>query len=276
MIDAIDPDIQCLPDMRDRILLVHIAVYGAQKPLGAGTLKNASKFGRRVIALVGIEPHADNPLAPGQCLLQSLHGRIGTHIAQKAHDKRAFEAKGLARRILGTADAVDYHLKRHPAAGMRLGVKKDFRIAHLLAVRLGKVGISQIIKIDLFKQHPHALVVNGQKRRQIIKLISRAHLISRGIRQRQIITPGQRKFKLGLQRALKVHMQFALGHTFNKGVHRITHHLSRSCLSSFSALIWAPSLSTMLPCPCMPHQVIYANRQSSSSAVTGVRSRWCL
>ena len=198
VIDAIDPDIQRLPDMRDRILLVHIAVYGAQKTLGAGALKNVRKLGRRVIALVRIEPHTDNPLAPGQCLLQSLHGRIRAHITQKAHDERAFEAKGLARGILGAADAVDYHLKSHPAAGMRLGVKKDFCIAHVLTVRLGKVGISQIIKIDLFKQHPHALVVNGQKRRQIIKLIGRAHLISRGIRQRQIITPGKRKFKFGL------------------------------------------------------------------------------
>ena len=173
-------------------------MYGAQKALGAGTLKNLRKLGRRVIALIRIEPHANNPIAPGQCLLQSLHGRIRAHIAQKAQNKRTFKTKGLARGILGTADAVDYHLKRYPAGGVRLGVKKDFCIAHLLAVRLGKVGISQIIKIDLFKQHLHALVVNGQKRRQIIKLISRAHLISRGIRQRQIITPGKRKFKLGL------------------------------------------------------------------------------
>ena len=173
-------------------------MYGAQKTLGAGSLKNACKLHRWVIALVRIEPHANNPIAPGQGLLQSLHGRIGAHIAQKAQNKRAFKAKGLARGILGTANAADHHLKSHPAAGMGLGVKKDFCIAHVLAVRLGKVGISQIIKIDLFKQHPHALVVNGQKRRQIIKLIGRAHLISRGIRQRQIITPGKRKFKLGL------------------------------------------------------------------------------
>src|SRR3546814_2096046 len=59
----------------------------------AGAGENALELGRRMALLGGIQADADEPLAPGQRLVQRALGRRLVEMAQEAEDQRSEERR---------------------------------------------------------------------------------------------------------------------------------------------------------------------------------------
>ena len=68
-------------DVIDRADLVDVAVHRHVQASLAGQGKDVSKLRGRVIALVGVQAHADEHVLVGQGHLEGLEGRLGAHIA---------------------------------------------------------------------------------------------------------------------------------------------------------------------------------------------------
>lgn len=99
VIEAIDLQLgQGLADVGDGIGLVDVAVRRQQEALLAGALEDGSELGGRVVALVRVEPDADDGVLEGQGLHQRRHGELGRVVAQETHDQAGRDAQRALRR----------------------------------------------------------------------------------------------------------------------------------------------------------------------------------
>ncbi len=219
MIDAVDADqLHAVPDVGDGILLVHIAVHGQQIALLAGAGEHLAELARRIVLLVGIEPHPHDPLLVGQGLQKRRHGEFGAPIPQEAHDQLGADAETVLRVDLRPPEAPDHRVEGHAAGRVGLGVEEYLRIEHVLGAGLLQIGEGQVVKVGLLLQHLHAAIVQGQERRQVVEAVAGAHFRLVLERQLHAVASRQLELQLGLQRALDVHVQLALGHGLDEGI----------------------------------------------------------
>ena len=85
---------------------------------------------------------------------------------------------------------------------MFLRVKKHLGVDDILRCCLRQISISEVIEILAGEQNLHAVIINRQKAWQIMEGIAGLHRRNIGKGQRQSVALGQRKFHLGLKRAL--------------------------------------------------------------------------
>ena len=95
--------------------------------------------------------------------------------------------------------AIDDGGSGHAVAGVRLGIKEQLGVQHIVGLRAGEVGAGHVIEILLRPEHLGARVVDVQEALQVFKDIGRAHRVGAGIRQRNAVAPGEGKHLLGLQ-----------------------------------------------------------------------------
>src|SRR3546814_5483332 len=79
----------------------------------AGAGENALELGRRMALLGGIQADADEPLAPGQRLVQRALGRRLVEMAQEAEDQCRADAKRPFGVLHGGPQAVDHRSEEH-------------------------------------------------------------------------------------------------------------------------------------------------------------------
>ncbi|MEN9467545.1 MAG: hypothetical protein RL081_1546 [Pseudomonadota bacterium] len=131
---------------------------------------------------------------------------------QEAQNQRRRHAK-LGRGVhAGTVQAVDHHLRTEAMAGMRLGVKEDFGVQHVVSLRARQVGAGHVIEVLLGLEHGGACVVNIQKLLQVVEHISLAQGVHAGVVQRHLVALAHGKNHVGFQRALDMHVELGLGH----------------------------------------------------------------
>src|SRR5262249_23304933 len=95
-------------------------------------------------------------------------------------------------------------------------------IAHILGMRLGQIGEGEVVEIRLVHQHAHALIVDLEKRRQVVKVVGRPHLRHVLVGQRHAVPLRQLEFHFRLERPLQMHVQLAFRHARNE-IAQITH-----------------------------------------------------
>ncbi len=113
---------------------------------------------------------------------------------------------------LRAPNAADHNVERHPPPGVRLRIEEHLDVAHVLRMRLGEVGEGQVEEIRLMDENPHALVINFEKGGQVVEIVGCSHLRRIFVRERHAIPFCELEFHFGLERALDMHMQFALRH----------------------------------------------------------------
>ncbi len=88
-------------------------------------------------------------------------------------------------------NAFDYHSERDAAAGVALRVEEYLRVYDILGLTLLQVGPGQIVKILLRLQHRCRLIVEVQKRLQILEVIKSGQLLGRRIGKIDPVSLGQ-------------------------------------------------------------------------------------
>jgi hypothetical protein len=81
----------------------------------------------------------------------------------------------------------------------------------VVARRTLEVGPRHGVEIVLGDQHAGAGVVDVQEALQVRERVGRAQRLDVGVRQRDLVAPGQLEDQLGLQRTLDVDVQLGLG-----------------------------------------------------------------
>lgn len=113
--------------------------------------------------------------------------------------------------VQGARQAADHGVEGDAARGVRLRVEEDLRVAHVLGVGLGRVGRRQVVEVLLGTEHGHALVVDGEEAGQVVEVVRGPQRGLVGVRQLDAVALGERELETGLQGALDVQMQLALG-----------------------------------------------------------------
>ena len=120
----------------------------------------------------------------------------------------------------GPVKCVDYpaqnRIKRNPAPGMRLRIKENFDMAHILRIHLFKIREGQIEKVLPRNQNRHALVIKIEKILQRAEIIRLADRVDGAITQGNSVTLCERKHHFRFERALNVKMQLRFRHCLDK------------------------------------------------------------
>ena len=220
MIDALDADlVEALADVGDRILLVHVAVHGQPVALLACSREDLAELARWVVALVRVQPNADDPVADAERPDASVSKADSTEWSRRKHmiswermPSRSAASSWARRR------PADDGLEADPAAGMGLGVEEHLHVHEALGCHPFEVGHGQVVEVRLGQEDGHAFVVLGQERREVVEVVGRAHRRSRGVGQLEPVACRELELQLGLQRALDMQMQLSLGDGPDEGV----------------------------------------------------------
>ena len=136
-------------------------------------------------------------------------------MAQETHNQRSAHAPFLPRRVAGPPNAAYHRVKRHTARRVGLRVEEDFAVHHVVFSAFLQIGIRQVEKILLVPQHRRALIINIQKRLQVVKLVGGAHFFHALIRNGNVIALRDLKHQFGLESAFNVQVKFGFGQTGN-------------------------------------------------------------
>src|SRR5439155_19135305 len=112
--------LEALPYVGRRSLLTGVAHLVLAELAGARV--RLGEAGRGMVALGGVEAHADPEVAVGQRVLERLHGLAAAEVAQEADDQVRAHAEPVASEREAVADASQHRLHRDAASGVRLGV----------------------------------------------------------------------------------------------------------------------------------------------------------
>ena len=160
--------------------------------------------------LRGVEANAKDPCAIRHRVSQGLHRRIRAEVAEKAQDQPAADAKPIASVVERPVDASDHRLERNPAIRMRLGIEEDLGVAHALASGPNQIGPGQVIEVLFLEKYAAARVIDVEEGLQVAENISVAHVLDRGIGQRNSVSACQLEHQLRLECALDVEMELGL------------------------------------------------------------------
>ena len=86
-----------------------------------------------------------------------------------------------------------------PTCGVRLWVKKQLGVHHVIASGFHEVGVCHVVKILLGDEHAGPCVIDVQKALQVGEGIGAAQGGHIGIGQLNVVALGQRKDQLGLE-----------------------------------------------------------------------------
>ena len=216
VVDALGAqDVQRAPDVGGRAFLAGVG-DDVQAQLAAAR-EHAGEFFGRVTQLAGVEPHADEGVAPGQGGFQRLEGLALGQVPQKAQDQRAADAQIAARVVAGAGEAAHHRVQGHAARRVRLRVEENLGAHYVFRSCPRKIGARQVVKILFLQQHAGALVVQVQERLQAAEGVGPAQALDVGIGQGDAVAARQREAHLGLQRAFDVDVQLGLGQGGQQG-----------------------------------------------------------
>ena len=162
---------------------------------GAAALEHAREFFRRVAALGGIEPHANDLVQVRQGLVQRDDRLVFGQMAQEAHDQAGADGALLA----SAPDAVDHCLNGNAARGMGLRVEKDFRVQDVVGMGARQIGRGHVVEVLFGEQHACTGVIDIEKRLQIGEGVRGAQLFHRAVGQRDAISLSQLKDQFRLE-----------------------------------------------------------------------------
>ncbi len=137
-------------------------------------------------------------------------------MAQEAHDQAAADAQFGSGLLQSPVDAPEHHANIDPARRMRLRIKKEFGVAHLIGLRTQQISPGHVKKVLLVQQNAGACIINVEEGLQIGESIGRAQGFDRRIGQFHAIAFGQGKDQFRLERTLDMDVQFGLGHVFDQ------------------------------------------------------------
>ena len=107
-------------------------------------------------------------------------------------------------------DAGDHRLERDAAIRVRLGIEEDLGVAHALASGPNQIGPGQVIEVLFLEKYAAARVIDVEEGLQVAENISVAHVLDRGIGQRNSVSACQLEHQLRLECALDVEMELGL------------------------------------------------------------------
>ena len=212
-------------DVIDRADLVNVAVHRHVQAGLASELEDAGELGGRVVALVGVQAHADEHVLVGQRCLQRLEGRLGAHVAQEAQDQVGGQAC-LARLDDGAVVAADDSLDRNAARGVGLRIEEALGTHDTVSAGALKVGGGQIVEIVLILEDIHGRVVDGQEGREVVELVGGLHLLDRGLADVDAVLASECQLEIGLEGAFQVQVQLGLGQAERKVAGHVSAHVS--------------------------------------------------
>lgn len=103
--------------------------------------------------------------------------------------------------------------------GVRLGIEEDLSVAHPVGCRPAQIGRHQLCEVVLRLQHLGGLVVDVEKRLQIVELVSSSHFFNRAERQRHAVALPHLEHHLRLEGSLDVNVQLGLGKAPDEIIH---------------------------------------------------------
>lgn len=173
VVDAVDLQLgQGLPDMRDRVGLVDVAVRRQQEAFLAGALEDGGEFRGRVVALVRVQPHADDGVLERQRLHQRRHGEFRRVVAQETHDQARRYPQRALRRHQALPVAAQHRRERDAPARVRLRVEEEFGVLDVLRMRARQVREGQVPEVVLRLEDRHVRVIHGQERGQVVECVA--------------------------------------------------------------------------------------------------------
>jgi hypothetical protein len=202
--------------MLDGIRLIHVAVHREAVALAPRPTEDVLELDRGIVLLVRVQAHADDPLLIGQRLLEGLHGGVGGHVPEEAHDELGAQTERSLSIPLSAMEALDACTEGNPARRVGLRIEEDLGVDDVLGMSLLKVRHGEPVEVLLGDQHTHALVVDGEERGQVVEIVGGPQLVYGAIGKLEAVVGGQLELELGLQGTFEMQVQLGLGHPFDE------------------------------------------------------------
>ena len=110
---------------------------------------------------------------------------------------------------------------------MGLGIEEDLCVADVLRRRLFEIGEGQFVEVLLVQQDGRTLIVDVEKRLQVVERVGVSHFFHSGERKRDVVAFGNLEHELGLERAFDVDVKLCFRKAADEGFDgcRVVHSL---------------------------------------------------
>jgi hypothetical protein len=197
-----------LADVRRRAFFAGVRDHVQSEP--ARLREHARELARRVAALAGVEPDADESIAERQRGLERGERVVLREVAQEAQDQRRRDAVRRARLGHRVGEPADHHVHADAARGVALRIEEQLGVHDVVGRGALEVRARELGKVGAVAEHRAAGVVEVEERLQVGELVRGAHLVDGSIRQLRGVLLRQPEHELRLERALDVEVQLDL------------------------------------------------------------------
>ncbi len=209
VIDAVHvQDVEGFRDVRGRAFLSRMR---DQAQIHRVRLReHAGELRRRIAALAGVEPDADDVTAKRHRGVERRERRLLGEVAEEAQDQVRGHAVATMRVVHRVAQPRDHDLHRDAAIGVRLRIEEQLGVDDVVRVRACEVRHRERVEVAAIAEDGAARVIEIEERLEVVEVVGGADRLDRGVRQRHAVLAGEGEHHLGLERAFDMEVQLDL------------------------------------------------------------------